>query len=155
MQNEKNNTAERELSFSRLLDAPIELVWDVWTNPEHIEHWWGPDGYYSMVTKMEARAGGEWDLIMIGSDGISHHHQCVYMEVVKHKKIVYVQHTHFKYIATIEFEKRDDKTLLTWTMLFESKKYLEQVAKTIGVVNGFKQHNKRMVNYLSQIISNL
>jgi uncharacterized protein YndB with AHSA1/START domain len=153
MQNEKNNTAERQLSFSRLLDAPIELVWDVWTNPKHIQQWWGPDGYHSMVTKMEARPGGEWDLIMIGTDGVSHYHHCVYIEIVKHKKIVYEQQTHFRYVAIIEFEKRDNKTRLTWTMLFESQEYLEQVAKTIGVTDGFKQHSLRLVNYLSQIIS--
>jgi uncharacterized protein YndB with AHSA1/START domain len=153
MQNEENSTAKRELRFSRLLDAPIELVWDVWTNPEHIKYWWGPNGYNTTAAKMDVRAGGEWDLTMSGSDGIRHHHQCVFIEVVKHEKIVYEQYTHFKYVATIEFEKRGDKTLLTWTMLFESKEYLEQVAKTIGVADGFKQHNQRLVNYLSQIIS--
>jgi uncharacterized protein YndB with AHSA1/START domain len=153
MRNAKNNTAERELRFSRLLDAPVELVWDVWTNSKHIKHWWGPCGYSSTVAKMDVRADGEWNLMMRGNDGIDHHHQCVYIEVVKYKKIVYKQCTHFKYIATIEFEKRNDKTFLTWTMLFESKEYLEHVAKTIGVANGFKQHTERLIDYLSQIIS--
>ncbi|HYG14869.1 MAG TPA: ATPase, partial [Bacteroidia bacterium] len=34
-------TANRELSFTRLVDAPCELVFEVWTNPEHLIHWWG------------------------------------------------------------------------------------------------------------------
>ncbi|MEO6358307.1 MAG: SRPBCC domain-containing protein [Ferruginibacter sp.] len=37
-----NSTADRELFVSRLLNAPRELVWEVWTNPEHIANWWGP-----------------------------------------------------------------------------------------------------------------
>jgi uncharacterized protein YndB with AHSA1/START domain len=155
MRSEKNSTAERELRFSRLLDAPVELVWEIWANPEHLKHWWGPHGHNSTIAKMDVRAGGEWDLTMRGSDGKGHRHQSTYLEVVKYKKIVYEQHTHFKYIATIEFEKRNDKTFLTWSMLFESKEYLEEVAKTIGVANGFTQHNERLIDYLSQMISKL
>jgi len=37
-----NNTGNRELIVEKLLDAPIDLVWEVWTNPDHIKHWWGP-----------------------------------------------------------------------------------------------------------------
>ncbi|MDE1193089.1 MAG: hypothetical protein PW786_13250 [Arachidicoccus sp.] len=36
MASKKNNTNERQLKFSRLLDAPVELVWEVWTNPEYL-----------------------------------------------------------------------------------------------------------------------
>lgn len=36
MQNENSNTKDRELLLTRVLDAPVELVWEVWTNPEHI-----------------------------------------------------------------------------------------------------------------------
>lgn len=38
---EKNNTADREISISRLFNAPIDWVWEVWTNPDHIKNWWG------------------------------------------------------------------------------------------------------------------
>lgn len=40
MEKEKSKTADRELRISRLLNAPVELVWEVWTNPEHIKNWW-------------------------------------------------------------------------------------------------------------------
>ncbi|MES2761893.1 MAG: SRPBCC domain-containing protein [Bacteroidota bacterium] len=35
----KSSTADRELNMSRLLNAPIELVWKVWTHPDHIKNW--------------------------------------------------------------------------------------------------------------------
>src|SRR5437762_5468671 len=69
MQTEKDNTADREINISRLLHAPIELVWEVWTNPEHIKNWWGPNGFTNTITKMEVEPGGEWDLVMHGPDG--------------------------------------------------------------------------------------
>jgi uncharacterized protein YndB with AHSA1/START domain len=38
-------------STSRLLDAPIQLVWEVWTNPNHIKNWWGPTGFTNTILK--------------------------------------------------------------------------------------------------------
>ena len=64
MQGVKSNTADRELIFSRLLDVPIKLVWEVWTNPEHIKLWWGPDGFTNTIKKMDIKPNGEWHLIM-------------------------------------------------------------------------------------------
>ena len=43
MENVKSNTADRELSIERTLNAPVELVWEVFTKPEHISNWWGPN----------------------------------------------------------------------------------------------------------------
>jgi uncharacterized protein YndB with AHSA1/START domain len=151
MTNEKSNTADRELVFTRLLDAPIELVWDVWTKPEHIKQWWGPDGYNTTVAKMDVRPGGEWELTILNPDDpLDHHHLCNFIEVVKHKKIVYEQHTDFIYTATVEFESLGDKTFLTWRMLFETKEYMEHVAESLGVRVSLQQTGEKLENYLSQ-----
>ncbi len=39
--NTVDNSSDRELILTRLLNAPRELVWEVWTNPDHIKNWWG------------------------------------------------------------------------------------------------------------------
>ncbi len=39
---DETSIADRELTITRTLNAPIELVWKVWTDPEHIKNWWGP-----------------------------------------------------------------------------------------------------------------
>lgn len=52
LQNENNNTSGWEQRTSRLLDAPVELVWKVWTKTEHIENWWGPDGFTNTIEKI-------------------------------------------------------------------------------------------------------
>ena len=59
MQSEKSDTTDRELIITRLLHAPVEVVWEVWTNPEHIINWWGPDGFTNTISKMEVQPGGE------------------------------------------------------------------------------------------------
>lgn len=146
----KSNTAERELRFSRLLDAPVELVWKVWTNPEHLKHWWGPDGFTTTIKKMDLKAGGEWNLVMHGPDGTDYDVKCVFREVVKHKKIVYDQLANFNCVATIEFESQKDKTFINWTLLFESKEYLLQAAKMYKVDEGLKQNAEKLISYLTQ-----
>jgi hypothetical protein len=89
---------------------------------------------------------------MHGPDGIDYEIKSVFREIVKHKKIVYEQFTQFKCIATIQFESRGDKTFLHWQMLFESREYLIQAAKTYSVDTGLKQTAEKLIQYLSQKI---
>ena len=46
------------VQIERILDAPVDLIWQMWTEPEHFEAWYGPDGATIVVAKMDVRAGG-------------------------------------------------------------------------------------------------
>src|SRR5678809_780124 len=59
----------RELTITRVLNAPIELVWNVWTDPDHIKNWWGPNGFTNTIFEMDVKPGGNWEFIMHGPDG--------------------------------------------------------------------------------------
>ena len=52
--------ADRQIVITRVFDAPRELVWKVWTQPEHVARWWGPRGFTTTVTEMDLRPGGKW-----------------------------------------------------------------------------------------------
>lgn len=154
MRSVKSNTSDRELNFSRILNAPIELVWEVWTNPGHLSVWWGPDGVTNTIKKMDVKSGGPFRVIMHNPDGRNHDIEIQFIEVVKHKKIMYEQLNHFKCIGTVEFESMKDKTFINWTMLFESKEFLIECAKIYGVATGLQQCGERLFNYLSQFKNN-
>jgi uncharacterized protein YndB with AHSA1/START domain len=149
MQSEKNNTSDRELLLSRLLDAPVELVWEVWTHAEHIANWWGPDGFTNTISKMDLRPGGEWDLVMHGPDGTDYKNKSIFREVIQHKKIVYEHVSAPKFTATIQFERQGEKTLLTWHMLFESREVFLQTVKTFKADEGLKQNIEKLNHYLA------
>lgn len=151
MQSVKSNTSDRELKFSRLLNAPIEMVWEVWVNPEHLSAWWGPDGVTNTIKRMDVKPGGSFKVIMHNPDGKNHDIEIQFTEIVKHKKIVYEQLNHFRCIATVEFESRKNKTFINWTMLFESKEFLMECARIYGVVTGLQQCGERLFNYLLSI----
>jgi uncharacterized protein YndB with AHSA1/START domain len=49
-----------DLVVKRILDAPIDLVWKAWTDPEHVKRWWGPKYYTSPMAKIDLREGGRY-----------------------------------------------------------------------------------------------
>ena len=150
MTNEKNDTSDRELKISRLLNAPIELVWEVWTDPNHIKNWWGPNGFTNTISNMDVTEGGEWDLIMHGPDGTNYKNKSIFKEVVKHKRIVYEHVSGPRFTATIQFNAIEGKTNIEWHMLFNSREEFIQVVKTFKADEGLKQNIEKLSNYVMQ-----
>jgi len=149
MENKKSSTADRELRLSRKLNAPIDLVWEVWTKPEHIANWWGPNGFTNTIHKMDIVPGGEWDLVMHGPDGTNYKNKSVFKEVILHKRLVYEHITAPKFVATVEFQEQGDQTFITWHMLFESAEEFVNVVKTFKADEGLKQNVEKLDVYLS------
>ncbi|MEO6285854.1 MAG: SRPBCC family protein [Dyadobacter sp.] len=148
MENDQNSREGRELIMSRMLNAPVELVWEAWTNPEHIANWWGPDGFTNTITTMDMTVGGEWNLVMHGPDGTDYKNKNIFKEIIPFKKIVYEHVSSPKFTATIEFEEQGEKTLINWQMLFESKEQFIQVVKTFKADEGLKQNIGKLNVYL-------
>src|SRR5260221_13467891 len=140
MENKKSSTHDRELVISRKLNAPVELVWEVWTKPEHIANWWGPNGFTNTINIMDVRPGGEWDLVMHGPDGTDYKNKSIFKEIIPHKKIVYEHISGPQFVATINFEAQGEETLITWHMLFETAEQFIQVVKTFKADEGLKQN---------------
>ena len=63
-------TADREIVISRVIDAPRELVFEAFTEVQHLSRWWGPEGFSTTTQSFEFRVGGEWDFVMHGRDGL-------------------------------------------------------------------------------------
>jgi uncharacterized protein YndB with AHSA1/START domain len=154
MENKKNDTSDRELRLSRVLDAPVELVWEVWTQPDHIARWWGPNGFTNTIDLMEMRPGGEWHLVMHGPDGADYVNRSVFKVVVPFKRIVYDHLGEPRFTATVEFEAQGPKTLINWHMLFGTAEQFIQVVKTFKADEGLKQNIEKLNHYLIDQIKN-
>jgi len=62
-------TTRREVSLTRVFDAPIQLVWMAWTDPAHMAQWWGPKGFTNPVCEIDVRQGGAIRIHMRAPDG--------------------------------------------------------------------------------------
>lgn len=153
MENKKNDTRDRELLLSRKLNAPIDLVWEVWTKPEHIVNWWGPDGFTNTINKMDVSPGGEWNLVMHGPDGTDFKNKSIFKEVIPFKKLVYEHVSAPKFTATIEFQEQGEETHISWHMLFETAAEFIQVVKTFKADEGLKQNIEKLNLYLAGLHS--
>lgn len=77
-------------SVTRVLDAPRELVYKVWTEPAHLAHWWGPKGFKLTVAHLDLRPGGVFHYGMKADNGIEMWGRFVYREIVAPEKMVFV-----------------------------------------------------------------
>ena len=148
-------TADREIVISRLLNAPREMVWDAWTDPKQVVQWWGPRGFTTTIHEMDVRPGGVWWLTMHGPDGTDYPNKSVFIEVVKHERIVFSHGGGKKggpgasFEATWTFEARGDKTLLTMRSVFASAAARDLIVKEYGAIEGGKQTLDRLEEQLA------
>jgi uncharacterized protein YndB with AHSA1/START domain len=80
----------QEFVISRVFDAPRDLVWKVFTDPEHMKHWWGPKGFTVTQSKMDLRPGGTFHYSLRGPDGNAMWGKMVYREITPRSRIVFV-----------------------------------------------------------------
>jgi uncharacterized protein YndB with AHSA1/START domain len=78
-----------ELVITRVFDAPLALVWKVWTDPEPFKQWWGPKTFTCPACKIDLRVGGKYITCMRSSEGKDYWTTGVYREIVPMKRIVY------------------------------------------------------------------
>jgi uncharacterized protein YndB with AHSA1/START domain len=147
---------DREIAATRVFDAPRELVWKAWTEPEHIAQWWGPNGFTTTTHSMELRPGGVWRYVMHGPDGRDYRNKVTYLEVVKPERLVYnhggeedvepVNHH-----VTVTFREQGDKTRVDMRMVFVSAEARTHVIEAYGAFEGLKQHMGRLEAYLEKV----
>ncbi|MDY7232788.1 SRPBCC family protein [Hyalangium rubrum] len=131
-------TADRELSLSRLLDAPRELVFDAWTDPAHMTQWWGPNGFTTKVYQMDVKPGGTCRFLLTGPDGTQYPSRFTYREVKRPERLMYrhgsdVDDDPNAFEVTVTFEAQGQKTLLTMRSVLPTVEACEHV-KSFGAV---------------------
>lgn len=77
-----------ELLIERVFDAPRDLVWRVWTKPEHLMRWWGPKDFTVVAYDMDFRPGGDYRSCIRDPDGGDHWMAGAYREITPQERIV-------------------------------------------------------------------
>jgi hypothetical protein len=144
------HTESRQLNVHGLFKVPVELMWEVWTNPEHIMHWWGPDGFTNTIHTMDLVEGGEWKLTMHGPDGTNYPNRSIFKEVKPFKKIMF-EHFNPHFLTTVCFESKGNNTYIDWSMLFDTADMYEIIVKAHKADEGQRQNMERLTQYLSTL----
>jgi uncharacterized protein YndB with AHSA1/START domain len=143
-------TGNREMRIIKTFKTPIDLMWEVWTNPDHIVNWWGPDGFTSTIHKMDFQEGGEWKQTLHGPDGANYPNRSVFKETIPFKKIMY-EHFNPHFVTTVLFESKGQETKIDWTLLFDTVDRAEIIIKAHKAGEGQKQNIEKLEKYLSKL----
>jgi uncharacterized protein YndB with AHSA1/START domain len=143
---------DRAIVASRVFDAPRDLVFRMWTEPAHLERWWGPRGFTITIHQIDVRPGGKWSFTMHGPDGTNYANEVVYEEIIPPERIVYrhVSGPTFRSIAI--FSQEGPRTRVTVTMIFETADARERTEARFRAAEGLRQTLERLGERLAQTV---
>lgn len=143
--------SEREITMTRVFDAPRELVWEAWTNPKHIPNWMlGPEGWTLPVCETDFRVGGTWHFVWRKDDGEEMEMHGIYKEIAAPEKLVSTENWGGDWpesLQTLTLTEANGKTTLTHTILFVSQEARDNAMKT-GMADGASTTFDKLAEYL-------
>jgi len=129
-----------ELKILRLFDAPLQAVWDAWTDLEQVARWWGPRGFTITTHSKDLRPGGRWVYTMHGPDGTDYPNIAYYHEVREREALVY-DHGASEgkpplFRVSVYFKASGDRTAMDMTMTLATPEAAEEIRKLIKRAGG-------------------
>jgi uncharacterized protein YndB with AHSA1/START domain len=142
-----------EIKITRIYDAPVQAVWDAWTDPQQTAQWWGPRGFTLTTHSKDLRSGGHWSYTMHGPDGVDYPNKTQYLEVVMGSKLVYDRGGNDDrpplFRVTVLFSPIDGKTKMDMTMSLPTPEAAEETRNFIKKAGGDSTWD-RLAEYLEK-----
>jgi uncharacterized protein YndB with AHSA1/START domain len=147
------NVGEREIVISRFIEAPRELVFEAYLDPEHLIHWWGPNGFRLTIHEIDVRPGGVWRYTMHGPDGRDYPNKMVYLKIVRPELIV-MDHSGdegepVSHVMTNSFEVEGKGTRVTLRLQFPTAAERERTVREYKAIEGGKQTMQRLADHVA------
>ncbi|MDQ6791026.1 MAG: SRPBCC family protein [Candidatus Dormibacteraeota bacterium] len=149
--------SDREVVFTRAFDAPRELVFEAWTNPDHVRHWWGLRESTMLLCEADVRPGGSWRYVTTAEDGAEVPFTGVYQEVTPPERLVYTEmydvepfNSGDPAVNTVAFTPDEGGTLVTVITVYPSKE-VRDFALSTGMEAGAAESYDRLAEHLTTL----
>ena len=147
--------SEREVTITRVYDAPARLLFEAYSKPEHIRKWFGPKGWPVTRCEMDFRVGGSFRFAMTGPSGKQNTpFGGQYREIIPNRKIVYDNGFETKgagrMLITVTFDEKDGKTTLSIHTLFDSIAMCKS-----HMSRGFEQGTNSGLDQLGELVADM
>lgn len=153
--------SDLEIVVTRIFDAPRELLWKVWTQPEHLVHWFGSEDWMLVECEIDLRPGGIWKYCMQGPTGGKSWGLAVYHEVVEPERLVYTDYFADaegnpvegmpEALVTVKFSKNQGKTTYTSASRYRTTEERDRVLR-MGLEKGLRAALERVERYLASLL---
>jgi uncharacterized protein YndB with AHSA1/START domain len=148
---------EYQLTLTRIINAPRELVWQAWTDSKHLQRWWGPKGFTNPTCNWDAKAGNKLYVEMKAPDGVVYPMNGEFREIIKPEKLIFTSAALdkngkrlFEILNTIVFTEEGNATKLTISAVV-SNITPEAAPYLAGMEEGWKQSIDRLEEYVAKI----
>jgi uncharacterized protein YndB with AHSA1/START domain len=142
----KESIRANEIISTRVFEAPVELVFQAWTNPEYLARWWGPKGFTNTFHEFDLRPGGNWRFDMHGPNGATYPNHSIFVEILPLKRIVFNHVSRPEFQVTATFDDLGSSTRVTYSQLFKKASEFEKI-KSI-CIEGNEQNFDRLAELL-------
>jgi uncharacterized protein YndB with AHSA1/START domain len=145
----------KELTLTRVLNAPRELVFKTWTDPKHLAQWWGPRGFTNPVCEVDPKPGGKIRIHMDHPKFPNHWMTGFFREVVAPERLVFTSKAFeneegvalLEVLNTVTFEEENGKTKLTVHAVV-TKATPEMAFALNGMDQGWNESIDKLSEYL-------
>jgi len=146
--------SDREIVIERVFDAPRELVFRAYTEPNHIPKWWGQRNTTTTVDNMDVKPGGLWRFVERDADGNEYAFNGEYKEIVPPERLAYT----FEFegmpghvlLETVTFEEQNGKTQVKVLALFDSVEERDGMLQS-GMEAGANESHDRLAELLAEL----
>ena len=147
--------SDRQIVTMQLVDAAPADVFEVFTTPEHLARWWGPDGFTTTTESMDLRPGGEWRFTMHGPDGTDFPNVIVYDEVRPGELLTYEHRGEAEFDdavfrASVFFDGFMGSTVVTMKAVFATAAERDANVERYGSIEGARQTLARLAGYVAE-----
>jgi uncharacterized protein YndB with AHSA1/START domain len=144
-----------EVVFSRLIAAPVDLVWETWSEVRHLHEWFGPAGYTTTTQEFAFAPGGVWRFTMHAPDGTHNPNRIVFRTIEPKTRIVYANSwdlpgAPLDFTVVVTFAAEEAGTRLTLHMTFASDAAMQTAVERYGVLRGGMETFERIARYVER-----
>lgn len=160
MTNDRTGSAEvtlpsdTEILITREFDAPAELVFDVWTTPEHIRNWWGWETDPMTVCEIDLRVGGRWRFVAVNEDYGEVDFYGEYLEIDRPRRLVstevFAPYPDSPAVNTLTLEENEGVTTMTILVEYPSKE-----ARDATIASGMESGLQHSLDRADRVLSSL
>lgn len=157
MKTDFDKSSECEIHITRGFDASRRRIWEMYTQAEHLKHWWGPTGWTLPVCELDFRLGGVWFYCMAGPDDMSSCGKATYLEIEAPGRLVYTDEfadadgktldTFPTAHITVEFGEDNGRTTVRSVVRYDTREQRDQIVE-MGAEAGIDQTLNRLEAYL-------
>ena len=110
-----------EIISFRTVNASQDIVFNAWTDPNHLKNWWGPKGFTNTFNVFDLRPGGKWSFVMHGPDKGNYHNECEFIKIDRPSLLVWKRYSKplFQVVVTFDVET-DGRTKVIFRMIFDT-----------------------------------